>query len=80
MPATRNSVHETLLFQMEEPMKALVHAVCSVRPLPYYYVDRPVMRVFREIVARHANIEIADAVIGSTKHLTSLKKKFISTK
>ena len=68
-----------LSFQMEEPMEALVHAICSVRPQPYYFVDSPTGTFLREI-GRHANIEVTDAFIGGAKHFAYLKKRFSTTK
>lgn len=64
---------------MEEPLDALVHAVCSVRPRPYYFVDSPAMSIMRE-VGTHVNIEVTDAAIAGAKHLAGLKRKFSASK
>ncbi|XP_018495226.1 D-beta-hydroxybutyrate dehydrogenase, mitochondrial-like [Galendromus occidentalis] len=65
--------------KVEEPIDALAHAVCSVRPLPYYFVDSPCVSFLREI-ERHVNIEVTDAAVKCTKYLAALKKRFTSTK
>ena len=59
---------------MDEPMEAFEHAICSARPLPYYVVDRPALRVGREVL-KHLNVEVTDAILANTGSSSSWKEK-----
>ncbi|XP_003743898.1 short-chain dehydrogenase/reductase family 9C member 7 [Galendromus occidentalis] len=65
--------------KIEEPLNAFEHAVCSVRPRPYYLVDSPILSFGRELL-KHLNVEVLDAVVCSSQYLGGLKRRICPKK
>jgi len=63
--------------KIDLPVAAYEHAVTSMRPMPYYFVDREWMKFLREL-ARHSNLEIVDYIIHYFQYANDVAKWFKS--